>query len=61
MKFRSFCPTLILVVGLSLLGSGCTVVSAVDAVASTAVDITVGAVKVTGKAVGKVVDVVTPD
>jgi hypothetical protein len=37
--------------------SGCAVVS----VAGLAVDATVGAVKLTGKAVGAVVDVVTPN
>ncbi len=42
--------------------SGCsTTVSILDAAASTAVDVTVGAVKATGKAVGKAVDAVTPD
>jgi hypothetical protein len=35
--------------------------SVVDAVASTAVDVTVGVVKATGKAMVKVVDVVTPE
>ena len=45
-----------LAIGLSLLG-GCAVIS----VASLAVDATVGAVKLTGKAVGAVIDVVTPD
>jgi hypothetical protein len=57
MKF----PFLVLVCCLALSNSGCTLVSIADAVLSTAVDVTVGAVKATGKAVGKVVDVVTPD
>lgn len=34
------------------LQSGCTLVSAVDAVASTAIDVTAGTVKLTGKAIG---------
>lgn len=44
-----------LAIGLSLLG-GCAVIS----VASLAVDAAVGTVKLTGKAVGAVVDAVTP-
>ncbi|WP_154202626.1 hypothetical protein [Ancylomarina sp. 16SWW S1-10-2] len=46
---------------MALTTSACTVVSVVDAAASTAVDVAVGAVKVTGKAVGKAVHIVTPD
>jgi hypothetical protein len=57
MTFRS----LIFVFFLSISTSACTAISIVDAVASTAIDVTVGAVKATGKAIVKVVDVVTPD
>ncbi|MFT5116777.1 MAG: hypothetical protein ACI9NY_000300 [Kiritimatiellia bacterium] len=57
MTFRS----LILVSFLTIPTSACTAISVVDAVASTAVDVTVGAVKATGKVIVKLVDVVTPD
>jgi hypothetical protein len=40
---------------------GCTAVSVIDVVASTAIDVAVGAVEVTGDAVGAVVDAVIPD
>jgi hypothetical protein len=61
MKAFSFLPAVFLICFMSFASTGCTVVSIVDAAASTAVDVAVGAVKVTGKAVGAVVDVVTPD
>jgi hypothetical protein len=61
MNFFTFVPAFIVVLILSLAGTGCTVVSVADAVVSTTVDVAVGTVKVAGKAVGKVVDVVTPD
>ncbi len=54
-------PSIFAVFILSLAGTGCTVVSVADAVVSTTVDVAVGTAKVAGKAVGKVVDVVTPD
>jgi hypothetical protein len=54
-------PSIFAVLILSLAGTGCTVVSVADAVVSTTVDVAVGTAKVAGKAVGKVVDVVTPD
>ena len=57
MTFRS----LIFVFLLSISTSACTAMSIVDAVASTAVDVTVGVAKATGKVIIKVVDVVTPD
>jgi|GEM_PF-4509040 len=41
--------------------TSCTVVSVVDAAASTAVDVTVGVVKTTGKVIGGAVDIVIPD
>ena len=46
------------VFGLSL--GGCTVITVAGMAAGLAVDATVGAVKLTGKAVGAAVDVVTP-
>ncbi len=50
---------LALVFSLSL--SACsTIVSTADAVVSTAVDVTAGAIKTTGKVIGKAVDKVTP-
>lgn len=57
MKYYSLVAVLCLTLG----ASGCTVISVVDAAASTVVDVAVGAAKATGKVVGKVVDVVTPD
>lgn len=48
--------TLLLLSGLT----GCTVLSVVDAAASTVVDVAVGTVKTTGKVIGKTIDVVTP-
>ena len=52
---------LISITGLAISTSSCTVVSVVDAAASTAVDVAVGAVKTTGKVIGGAVDAVTPD
>lgn len=60
-KYFTLSRSITLVLLLSLAGSGCTVISVADAVVSTTVDVAVGTVKVAGKAVGKVVDVVTPD
>jgi len=40
---------------------GCTAVSVIDVVASTAIDVAAGAIEVTGDAVGAVVDAVTSD
>ncbi|MFT6221850.1 MAG: hypothetical protein ACJA0C_001258 [Candidatus Endobugula sp.] len=40
---------------------GCTAISVIDVVASTAIDVAAGAIEVTGDAVGAVVDAVTPD
>lgn len=44
----------LLLLALPLL-SGCTVVSAVDVVAGTAIDVSVGTVKTTGKVIGAVI------
>ena len=58
---NSYFRGIVSILGVVFTLQGCTVVSAVDAAASTAIDITVGAVKTTGKVVGEVVDVVIPD
>lgn len=45
------CRTLLLILAITLL-PGCTVVKVVDATASTAIGVTMGTVKMTGKAIG---------
>ena len=52
--------SLILSAAICLALSGCAVVTVAGMAAGLAVDATVGAVKLTGKAVGAAVDVVTP-
>ena len=52
---------LILSAAMCLSLSGCAVVTVAGMAAGLAVDATVGAVKLTGKAVGAAVDVVTPN
>jgi uncharacterized protein YceK len=53
--------SLILSAAVCLSLSGCAVVTVAGVAAGLAVDATVGAVKLTGKAVGAAVDVVTPN
>ena len=53
--------SLILATVFSLALGGCAVVTVAGMAAGLAVDATVGAVKLTGKAVGAAVDVVTPN
>jgi hypothetical protein len=53
--------SLILSAAMCLSLSGCAVVTVAGMAAGLAVDATVGAVKLTGKAVGAAVDVVTPN
>lgn len=53
--------SLILSAAVCLSLSGCAVVTVAGMAAGLAVDATVGAVKLTGKAVGAAVDVVTPN
>ena len=53
--------SLILSASMCLALSGCAVVTVAGMAAGLAVDATVGAVKLTGKAVGAAVDVVTPN
>jgi hypothetical protein len=50
----------LLVAAASLASTGCAVVSVVGTAASLATDVAVGAVKITGKAIGGAVDAVTP-
>jgi hypothetical protein len=57
-KFYTFRIGILLLV---LLFTGCTALSVIDVVASTAIDVTVGVVEVAGEAVGAVVDAVIPD
>lgn len=45
----------------TLATAGCAVVAVVGTAASLATDVAVGAVKITGKAIGTAVDAVTPD
>jgi len=45
----------------ALASTGCAVVAVVGTAASLATDVAVGAVKITGKAIGTAVDAVTPD
>jgi hypothetical protein len=45
----------------SLASTGCAVVAVVGTAASLATDVAVGAVKITGKAIGGAVDAVTPN
>jgi hypothetical protein len=45
----------------ALASAGCAVVAVVGTAASLATDVAVGAVKITGKAIGTAVDAVTPD
>ena len=59
MSMKRFCLAWLAVV-LALLTAGCAVVVVTTAAASLAVDATVGAVKLTGKAVGAAVHAVTP-
>jgi urea transporter len=51
----------LLVAGATLASTGCAVVAVVGTAASLATDVAVGAVKITGKAIGTAVDAVTPD
>jgi len=51
----------LLVAAVSLASTGCAVVAVVGTAASLATDVAVGAVKITGKAIGTAVDAVTPD
>jgi hypothetical protein len=53
--------SLLLSAAICLSLSGCAVVTVAGMAAGLAVDATVGAVKLTGKAVGAAVDVVTPN
>jgi len=51
----------LLLAGAALASTGCAVVAVVGTAASLATDVAVGAVKITGKAIGGAVDAVTPD
>ncbi|MGZ5194014.1 MAG: hypothetical protein ACXWJM_01150 [Ramlibacter sp.] len=51
----------LLAAALALASTGCAVVAVVGTAASLATDVAVGAVKITGKAIGTAVDAVTPD
>jgi hypothetical protein len=66
MKFLSLASSrhiavAVLVAGAALASTGCAVVTVVGTAASLATDVAVGAVKITGKAIGTAVDAVTPD
>jgi outer membrane receptor protein involved in Fe transport len=50
-----------LAAAVALASTGCAVVTVVGTAASLATDVAVGAVKITGKAIGTAVDAVTPD
>jgi hypothetical protein len=56
-KTTFFASSLLLLLSLG----GCTAISVIDVVASTAIDVAAGAIEITGDAVGAVVDVVIPD
>jgi hypothetical protein len=58
---KSIIKVMFFVSSLLLLLGGCTAISVIDVVASTAIDVAAGAIEVTGDAVGAVVDAVTPD
>ena len=51
----------LLVAAATVASTGCAVVTVVGTAASLATDVAVGAVKITGKAIGTAVDAVTPD
>jgi len=51
----------LLMAAVTFASTGCAVVAVVGTAASLATDVAVGAVKITGKAIGTAVDAVTPD